>query len=85
MTKQKFKLNKEESKFVQSFVNLGVKRGHFEVSIKEGTLLRRNSVQRHCLSRAKAIQVKLRDTLHEPICSPAVRLPPICGQRIPAN
>ena len=64
LTKQKFKLNKEEleavkdselaicalgyqsfhsleserlSKFAQTFVNLGAKRGRFEVSIKEGS------------------------------------------------
>ena len=41
------------SKFAQTFVDLGAKRGRFEVSIKEGTLLGRNSVQSHCLSKLR--------------------------------
>ena len=61
-------------KFAQTFVDLGAKRGRFEVYIKEGTLLGRNSVQSHCLSKAKKMQAKLRDTLNEPICSSAVPL-----------
>ena len=101
VTKQKFKLAKEESeaikdselaicalgyqsfhsleseglsKFAQTFVDLGAKRGRFKVSIQDGTLLGRNAVQNHCLSKAKTMQAKLRDTLHEPICSSAVAL-----------
>ena len=62
------------SKFAQTFVDLGAKRGRFEVSIKEGTLLGRNSVQNHCLSKAKKMQSKLRDTLNGPISSSAVAL-----------
>ena len=92
VTKQKFKLTKEESevikdselaicalgyqsfysleseglfKFAQTFVDQGAKRGRSEVSIKDGTLLGRNAVQSHCLSKAKMMQAKLRDTLNK--------------------
>ena len=58
----------------QTFVDLGAKRGRFEVSIKDGTLLGRNAVQSHCLSKAKTMQAKLRDTLNEPICSSSIAL-----------
>ena len=101
VTKQKFKLSKEESeaikdselaicalgyqsfhsleseglsKFAHTFVDLGAKRGRFEVSIKNGTLLGRNAVQSHCLSKAKTMQAKLRDTLNGPICSSSIAL-----------
>ena len=43
-------------KFAQTFVDLGAKRGHFEVSIHDGALFGRNAVQHLCLSKAVVLQ-----------------------------
>ena len=61
-------------KFAQTFVDLGAKRGRFEVSINNGTLFGRNAVQHHCLSKAVVLQNKLKDALFEPISASAVAL-----------
>ena len=61
-------------KLALTFIDLGAKRGRFKVSIQDGTLFGRNAVQSHCLLKAKAMQTKLRDSLHEPICFSAVAL-----------
>ena len=61
-------------KFAQTFVDLGAKRGRFEVSITESTLFGRNAVQHYCLSKAATLQNKLKDALVEPISASAVAL-----------
>ena len=57
-----------------AFVDLGAKRGRFEVSIHDGTLFGRNAVQHLCLSKAVVLQDKLKDNLYEPISASAVAL-----------
>jgi hypothetical protein len=42
--------------FAQTFVDLGAKRGRFDVSIKEGTMIGRRAIQRHCLAKAAKVQ-----------------------------
>ena len=111
VTKQRFKLTKEESeaikdselaicalgyqsfhsfeseglsKFAQTFVDLGAKRCRFEVSVKDGTLLGRNAVQSHWLSRLRRC-IQLRDTVNKPICSSSIVSPLIRGRTISVN
>lgn len=61
-------------RFAQTFVDLGAKKGQFDVSIGDGTLHGRNAVQSHCLKKADIVKERIRNALAEPISACAVAL-----------